>query len=105
MLTQPGAPFKLYDPRRPIYTHSRYLPGARLIDCTAHDAIVCEGCYVERSTIEGSIVGIRTNVQTGSTIRRSVLLGADFYETEDSGPVQRDRPRLSASAATSSWTA
>ena len=94
MLTQPGAPFKLYDPRRPIYTHSRYLPGARLLDCAAHDAIVCEGAYVERSTIEGSIVGIRTNVQTGSTIRRSVLLGADFYETEDSGPAQRDRPRL-----------
>jgi glucose-1-phosphate adenylyltransferase len=94
MLTQPGAPFKLYDPRRPIYTHSRYLPGARLIDCTAHDAIVCEGCYVERSTIEDSIVGIRTNVQAGSTIRRSVLLGADFYEAEDTGPVQRGRPGL-----------
>ena len=94
MLTRPGAPFRLYDPGRPIYTHARYLPGARLNDCTAHDAIVCEGCYVERSTIEGSIVGIRTNVQGGSTIRRSVLLGADFYEAEDTGPVLRDRPRL-----------
>jgi glucose-1-phosphate adenylyltransferase len=94
MLTRPGAPFRLYDPGRPIYTHARYLPGARLNDCTAHDAIVCEGCYVERSTIESSIVGIRTNVQGGSTIRRSVLLGADFYEAEDTGPVLRDRPRL-----------
>jgi glucose-1-phosphate adenylyltransferase len=94
MLTQPGAPFKLYDPRRPIYTHARYLPGARLIDCIAHDAIVCEGCFVERSRIEESIVGIRTNVQSGSTIRRSVLLGADFYETETTGPVDRQRPRL-----------
>jgi glucose-1-phosphate adenylyltransferase len=94
MLTRPGAPFRLYDPRRPIYTHARYLPGARLNDCTARDAIVCEGCYVERSTIEGSIVGIRTNIQDGSTIRRSVLLGADVYETQDTGPALRDRPRL-----------
>ena len=94
MLTRPGAPFRLSDPARPIYTHARYLPGARLDDCSAHDAIVCEGRYVERSTIEGSIVGIRTNIHGGSTIRRSVLLGADFYEAEDTGPVLRDRPRL-----------
>ena len=94
MLTQPGAPFKLYDPGRPIYSHARYLPGARLVDCTARDAIVCEGCFVERSTIERSIVGIRTTIQAGSTVTRSVLLGADFYETEETGPVQRDRPRL-----------
>src|SRR3954469_4476012 len=93
MLTRPGAPFKLYDPGRPIFTHARYLPGARLVDCTAHDAIVCEGAYVERSTIEGSIVGIRTNVQAGSTIRRSVLLGADYYDA-DATPADRDQPRL-----------
>ncbi len=94
MLTRTGAPFKLYDPRRPIYTHARYLPGARLNDCTAREAIVAEGCFIERSTIEGSVIGIRTNIQSGSAIRRSVLLGADFYETENSGPVQRDQPRL-----------
>ena len=94
MLTRAGAPFSLYDPGRPIYTRARYLPGARLNDCTAHEAIVCEGCYIDRSTIEGSIVGIRTNIRSGSTIRRSVLLGADFYEADDSGPVVRDRPRL-----------
>jgi glucose-1-phosphate adenylyltransferase len=94
MLTRAGAPFKLYDPGRPIYTHARYLPGARLNDCTARESIVAEGCFIERSTIEGSIVGIRTNIQAGSSIRRSVLLGADFYEADDTGPVIRDRPRL-----------
>jgi glucose-1-phosphate adenylyltransferase len=92
MLTRPGAPFKLYDPKRPIFTHARFLAGAMLNDCAARDAIVCEGCYVEHSTIEGSIVGIRTNVQAGSTIRRSVLLGADYYETATAS--NRDQPRL-----------
>ena len=94
MLTRPGAPFTLYDPGRPIYTHARFLPGARLNDCTARDAILAEGCFVERSTIESSIVGIRTNIQSGTTIRRSVLLGADFYEAEDNRPIRRDLPRL-----------
>jgi glucose-1-phosphate adenylyltransferase len=94
MLTRSEAPFKLYDPGRPIFTHARFLPGARLNECTARDAIIAEGCVIDRSTIEGSIVGIRTNIQGGSTIRRSVLLGADFYEADDTGPVQRARPRL-----------
>jgi glucose-1-phosphate adenylyltransferase len=94
MLTGRAAPFKLYDPGRPIFTHARYLPGARLDDCTAREAIVAEGCFIERSTIETSIVGIRTNIQAGSTIRRSVLLGADYYEADDTGPVRRNRPRL-----------
>ena len=94
MLTRPGAPFRFYDARCPIYTHPRFLPGARLSDCTFRDAIVAEGCYLERSTIEESIVGIRTNVQSGTTIRRSLLLGADFYESDDDAPARDGSPRL-----------
>jgi len=95
MLTQPGAPFKFYDPRCPIYTHPRFLPAARLSDCTVHDAIIAEGAYVERCTIEQSIIGIRTNIQSGATIRRSVLLGADFFQADDDQPAAgNNTPRL-----------
>ena len=94
MLTRPDAPFPMYHPGRPIYTHARFLPGARLNECTARDAIVAEGCVIDRSTIEGSIVGIRTNIQSGTTIRRSVLLGADFCEGDDNDPATPIRPRL-----------
>ena len=94
MLTQASAPFRFYDPRRPIYTHPRFLPGARFSDCTVRDAIVAEGCFLDRCTIEESIVGIRTSVQTGASIRRSVLLGADFYEADDDAPARAGNPRL-----------
>jgi glucose-1-phosphate adenylyltransferase len=94
MLTRPGAPFHFYDPRRPIYTHPRFLPGARFSDCTVRNAIVAEGCFVDRATIEQSVIGIRTSVQSGSTITRSVLLGADFYETDDEAPARTGAPRL-----------
>ena len=94
MLTRAGSPFKFYDPRRPIFTHARFLPGARLSDCVARDAIIAEGCYLDRSTIEESVVGIRTNIQAGSAIRRSVLLGADFYEADDEAPARSGDPRL-----------
>jgi glucose-1-phosphate adenylyltransferase len=94
MLTRAGSPFKFYDPRRPIYTHPRFLPGARLSDCSVRDAIIAEGCFLDQSTIEESIVGIRTNIQAGARIRRSVLLGADFYEALDEAPPRADAPRL-----------
>jgi len=94
MLTRSGAPFKFYDPRRPIYTHPRFLPDARFSDCQVRDAIIAEGCFLDRAVIEESIVGIRTNIQNGARIRRSVLLGADFYEADDEAPARGGNPRL-----------
>jgi glucose-1-phosphate adenylyltransferase len=90
MLTRRGAPFKFYDAHRPIYTHPRFLPGSVLSDCVVRDTILAEGCYVDRAAIEESIVGIRTHVCEGAVIRRSVLLGADFYEEDPPA----GRPRL-----------
>src|SRR5207249_8885363 len=52
------------------------------------------GCYVDRCSIESSVVGIRTGIQPGATIRRSVLLGADFYEADDDATARRDNPKL-----------
>jgi glucose-1-phosphate adenylyltransferase len=59
-----------------------------------HDAIVSEGCYLGKCTVEESIIGIRTHVQEGTTIRRSVLLGADYFEADDVAPARGGRPRL-----------
>ena len=93
-LTQPGAPFTFYDPRRPVYTHPRFLPGSRVTSSELRDVVIAEGCYLDRCSIESSVVGIRTNVQPGATVRRSVLLGADFYEADDDATVRGDNPRL-----------
>jgi glucose-1-phosphate adenylyltransferase len=94
MITRPGAPFKFYDPRRPMFTHARFLPGARFSACRVRDAVVAEGCFLDRATIEESVIGIRTTIQGGATIRRSVLLGADYYEADDNVPARGDNPRL-----------
>jgi glucose-1-phosphate adenylyltransferase len=95
MLTQPGAPFSFYDPRRPIYTRPRFLPGARVADSAIRDAIIAEGCDIDqRCAIEHSVIGIRANIRAGTRITRSVLLGADFYESDDEAPARGDNPRL-----------
>jgi glucose-1-phosphate adenylyltransferase len=94
MLTRSGAPFKFYDPRRPIYTHPRFLPGARLSECSVRDVIIAEGCYLDRCTLSDSVIGIRTTIQSGARLSRSVLLGADFYEADDDAPARRGGPAL-----------
>jgi len=94
MLTRADAPFSFYDSRHPIYTHPRFLPGSRLNDCAIGSAIIAAGCSLERTSVEQSVIGIRTHVQAGARITRSVLLGADFYETDDLAPMRGDRPRL-----------
>jgi len=81
-LTQRGAPFNFFDPKRPIYTHPRFLPGTRTYNARIDASIVAEGCYLEDCEIRDSVVGIRTHVSPGARITRSVLLGADFYEEE-----------------------
>lgn len=80
MLGRPAAPFRFWDPHRPIYTNLRHLPGSRLTDCTVRNSIVADGCFLDRCRIDDSVVGIRSHIGAGAAITRSVLLGADFYE-------------------------
>jgi glucose-1-phosphate adenylyltransferase len=80
MLTHAAAPFSFYDHRRPIYTHARFLPPSRVVGTRMEHALVAEGCHVDRADIVESVVGIRTAIGAGASIRQSVLLGADAYD-------------------------
>jgi glucose-1-phosphate adenylyltransferase len=81
-LTKRGAPFNFFHPRRPIYTHPRFLPGTRTFDCTIDASIVAEGCYLDECEVHDSVIGIRTHISPRTKVTRSVLLGADYYEEE-----------------------
>jgi glucose-1-phosphate adenylyltransferase len=85
MLCRPAAPFRFYDPNRPIYTHLRHLPGSRVTDGRLRSTIVDDGAFLERCDVNESVVGIRTVVRAGAQITRSVLLGADYYDDDDTG--------------------
>jgi len=77
----PSPPFEFGDPAWPIYTHPRYLPGARVSGTRFNRAILAEGSVVLDSTVEESIIGIRT-VMHRVTVRRSLLMGADPHPPE-----------------------
>jgi glucose-1-phosphate adenylyltransferase len=80
MLTHRSPPFDFFHPLRPIYTHPRFLPAARLHDCRVDEALIAEGAYLDTCHVQNSIVGARVSIHRGARVSRSVLLGADYYE-------------------------
>jgi len=81
-LTRPNPPFNLFEPKYPIYSRPRYLPGSIVEDSRLHDVLIAEGSYVEESEIVNSIVGIRSQICRGSKIANTILMGNDYYEGE-----------------------
>jgi glucose-1-phosphate adenylyltransferase len=47
-----------------------------------NQSIASEGCIITNANITNSIVGIRTIIESGSSLNGVVCMGADFYETE-----------------------
>jgi glucose-1-phosphate adenylyltransferase len=94
MLTRPNAPFRFNDPKRPIFTHPRQLPPARFDECVVKQAVIAEGCSLEKTSVTESVVGVRMVVRAGSTISRSVLVGADYFEGDDDAAGLGRAPRL-----------
>jgi glucose-1-phosphate adenylyltransferase len=88
--------FHFYRPGSPIYTRARYLPASKLYDCKIHTSVISEGCLIREAVIDSSIIGIRTRIKERSVIRRSVLMGADYYESEadQEEDVRAGRPEM-----------
>ncbi len=82
-LTSPQPRVNFYDTRRPIYTHPRNLPSSRLNNCTLHQSIIADGCVLNGADITHSIVGVRSRIGNGTTIKHSILMGCDSYETTE----------------------
>ena len=79
-LTNPLPPFSFFDARSPIFTHMRFLPGSKVNGAVDKNAIIGDGCIISDAHIERSVIGIRSLIQSGSTIKHSVVMGADYYE-------------------------
>ena len=74
--------FNFYDTENPIYTHARLLPGSSVEDSLLKDVLLAEGCRIERSEITHSVIGVRSIISTGTVIKDSIIMGADYYSAE-----------------------
>jgi glucose-1-phosphate adenylyltransferase len=73
--------FNFYNALMPVYTHPRNLSGSKLNNCTVHQSIITEGCILNGSDIKHSIIGVRSRIGGGTTIKNSIIMGADEYES------------------------
>ncbi|MEI0494259.1 glucose-1-phosphate adenylyltransferase [Brachyspira intermedia] len=76
-------PFDFYDENAPIYTHVRYLSPSKVEKATVTSSIIADGCRIENATIKECVIGVRSVVQSGSTLERVVMMGSDYYEDSD----------------------
>lgn len=81
-LTTPETPFDFYDPKLPIYTDTRFLAGTIVEDSKLKDVLVSEGSRILKSDITHSIIGIRTQISAGCTIKDTIMMGSDYYDKE-----------------------
>lgn len=81
-LTDVSPEFNFYDEQAPIYTNRRHLPSTKVNSSSVRSSILAEGSIIDDSELDRTIVGIRSIISNGSRVYQSVLMGADFYESD-----------------------
>ena len=79
MLAESESRFNLYNPDMRLYTNARMLAPAKMSGAKLTDSLISEGSVIGNSAITRSVIGIRSYIGDHTTIRDSVLLGADYY--------------------------
>lgn len=80
-LTDDIPKFNLFDNSSKIYTRARVLPPSKITGASTVDkSVIAEGCIINGTAIEHSVIGIRSRIDFGTTIINSYLMGNDYYQ-------------------------
>ena len=86
-LAQSSAPFEFATSTSQVYSRPRFLPPTRVDGATIERSLIADGCIIEPgSRIENSVIGLRCRIGRDVTIRNSIVMGADYYESPESSP-------------------
>ncbi|CUS05078.2 Glucose-1-phosphate adenylyltransferase [Candidatus Promineifilum breve] len=81
-MAKANAPFDFYAAHAPIFTHARFLPGSEVQNSRLDEVLLADGCRIYDSTVRESVVGLRSIIGSEANIQSSILMGADYYETD-----------------------
>lgn len=84
MLAQPHPAFNLYDPNFPLFTDAVMLPPAKVGRSRLENTLVGVGSVIVDSDISNSVIGLRSFIDWGTRLHRTVLMGADYFRWEES---------------------
>lgn len=82
-LTDELPQFNMFDSAHTIFTRARMLPPSKISGTTLERTIIAEGCIIQASRVERSVLGIRSRIGKGTTIANSYIMGSDHYQTLD----------------------
>ena len=84
-LCDPKPQYNFYAPGAPIYTQSRFLPASVIEETVIDRAMISDGCQIHSARLERCIVGIRSFIKPGARLRNTIVMGADYYESDKGG--------------------
>lgn len=76
--------FNFFDMDDPIFTRPRFLPATKVNGGEIDHAVLSDGCIITRARIRESTIGIRSLISEGADLFRVIVMGNDFYESEES---------------------
>ena len=76
-------PFDFYKKDMSVYTHSRFLPGAKIQNCTVQNCSISDGVIIESANLKRSVIGIRSIIGAGTSLENVVMMGADAYDFDN----------------------
>lgn len=74
--------YSFYKSGSPIYTQSLFLPASVIEQAMIHRAIISDGCMINATSIDRCVIGTRSIIRPGTQLKNTVVMGADFYESE-----------------------
>ena len=84
-LTEDHPEFDFFDPDHPIFTHPRFLPGSRVTGTSCKNILLAEGCAIDNAVLEHSLIGLRSIIGSGTEVRDTIVMGADWYGNQTNG--------------------
>lgn len=72
--------FDLYNKSKRIYTRARMLPTTKISGTTLNKAVIADGCIINASKIEQSVIGIRSRIGRDSVVTNTYMMGNDNYQ-------------------------
>jgi len=82
-LAEPDPEFNFHRQDNPVYTHCRFLPGAKIFGTKVDRANIADGAVIRAESLERCVIGIRSKIGAGTRLKNVIMMGSDRYETDE----------------------
>ena len=74
--------YSFYVPGGTVYTHPLCLPASVIDSAKLNRAMISDGCILGNVSLDRCVLGIRSVIASGTSLKNTVMMGADLYESD-----------------------